>query len=276
MPQPDVPPPSAPLTLPPPMRVRGLSAGQTLLLALLFLLHAVAEVAGNQWPFLAQTLFFARVSLLALWIGLGPLPWFVRGPLGALGIYALLHWGRGWQTGEVAWQLVIFQTAGILLVSSMALLARVRMRHYPPGTAVQAPEMQFSIGHLLVITVLAAVAFAGSRVMRPLMAQFEPIPMYLGTASLAAAFAMVALLAVWAMLPAGATWRRWVLLAMASPLAGAVLPYLFHRTDDWLAFAAWTAGQSAVLAVSLGLIRGCGFRLIRLARLGNSSAARSV
>jgi hypothetical protein len=196
--------------------------------SLLAALAAVDVIAwplayGQQWPhpvlLLCYALAFSQMSLVAIWSALGRTHPLVRALvlIAAIGIgqlaLSILH-GHGEQW-TILLSLQVASVAGPLLVARR-LGVRIARDSGVEETRDVRP-LQFTLGHLLGGLTAVAVVMGTARVVFP---AFDSLRVLQEAAILGAAFAAIALLAVWAGLGAGRAWIRPLVLLSASVALG--------------------------------------------------------
>jgi hypothetical protein len=157
-------------------------AAEALLLAIVGITHAAGwfaldylQTLGTAGSLLAEALPFASLSLLALWIPLGPGSLWLRGAASPL--LAWFIYQAAWSTGPTDWTAadrLLASVAVALLVVALALRAcGVRMVFASPRLDAKVP--QFSVRGLLIVTTFVALCIGGLEAARPWLRSAEEI-----------------------------------------------------------------------------------------------------
>jgi len=211
-------------------------------------------------------LVFSQTSLLGIWGGSGGNRWWIRlvGVLvgvGYLGSQLLVCFG---EPGLVP-LVVVFDT---LIVSAVLLLARCfgfRTRH-TSDQVTPATEMQFSIRHLMILTLVVGCLLALAKWQQRYL-DVDDWPLL---ALIAAPFATVGLVSVWVILGARRPFVGIVVLfAVAVGAAYGIEKSL--GSPPFFAALITTMTQAISLAVSLLLVRSWDYRLRRRSALRHGS-----
>jgi hypothetical protein len=223
------------------------------------LVGAIAAATGTGPGLLSACfvgLVFSQASLLGIWGGSGTNRWWIR----LVGVLV----GAGYvgsqselcldEPGHVFFLLVALDTlivsAVLLLAGCFGLRTRLGSEQAPPAT-----EMQFSIRHVMVLTLVVACLLALAKWQQPFL-DFDEW-------ALAIPFATVGLVATWGILGA----KRplvgvHVLLAVAVG-AGYALANSFESGPGFAIWVTATLTEALSLVVSLLVVRSCGYRLRR-------------
>jgi cytochrome bd-type quinol oxidase subunit 1 len=233
-------------------------------------LGAATALASNESNpnlvfFTFMGLVFSQTSLLGIWGGAGRNRWWIR-LIGVLVGIAYLGPQFGICIDQLQREIILIVAFATLIVSAVLLLARcfgLRTRlesdQEPP-----AREMQFSIRHMMILTLVVACLLALAKWQQRYL-DLDDWPML---AAIAAPFATVGLVAAWAVLGAkrpliGVP----VLFAVAVGAAYGLEKSLGPGPGPGFAF--WilaTLTEALSLTVSLLVVRSCGYRLRRRAK----------
>jgi hypothetical protein len=223
----------------------------------------------------------AQVMLLAFWLGMGTSK-SIRRLLSTLcgsayvtvwPVVALLSSPDYMGPSAIGCYLGRFSIncAVVLVFAGILLLIRRRggelRRVSESGTSDPPSRFQYSILHLLVITSIVAVVLGLARSTRA--TDTADIGWYVATLGilLVVVFAVNSVCAVWAALGAGQVRLRVSLVLLVAILLGTALPIAARQhLVSWRAFASLllaTVLPTAILIVSLLVVRSCGYRLTR-------------
>jgi hypothetical protein len=160
-----------------------------------------------------------------------------------------------------------------VVVGAGLIIARLAGVDLVRGTRGRPAPWQFSIRSLLAWTALIAVVIGLARVMHAAPIWTEPDAFaqqqMIAFGLLGMTSALIAATAIWATLPVGRLWWRLVLLAILAPAAMVLSRYMMGVTLGesvtsidwfWILFG-WL--QAVILAGTLLVVRGCGYRLIK-------------
>ena len=235
------------------------------------------------WPLLG--ICVAQVNLIALWAVFAPggvvwrLPWAA---LLAAGMWYALVLGNRWswrsfQAGEAV-VLCAFLLAGVLLAQLPLWIARnfLRYRFYPPGAKLTTAgaERQYNLRQLMISMALLSLILGVARWVLPegnwWAGRFETeaigVMGMVGLVNLA-----ITLPATWFAFMPEPKRVAWALAGMVpysivvTMLEVAALVVLMGRQgfpDNWLGLYLFNAAQFAAVAVTLGILRWNGYRLI--------------
>lgn len=207
-------------------------------------------------------LAFSQISLATIWAGTARRRvWlkFLSVPATmAAWLVVFIQVGPG-DAMTILWLFGV-QFLGVIFPLLVARLLGVRLA-IPETVAGSSRPLQFSIGHLMLLTAaVAGVVAIGRNLDVPNMGSEREI-------LLAPAFSLIALLAVWAALGTGRILFRLLLLLMLAPAIGVgMAQLLMPATDQLFAFALLNGLQAVLLAGSLWIFRLGGYRLLRRPR----------
>jgi len=246
----------------------------TIRLAILAIVHVVCGLVLGYFAedgppnfFLAfyLGLFFSQTSLLGIWGGLANTAWPLRLAGVALGMtylgpqmcFSLNEWGF-----EI-FLLVFLTTVAVAGVMLVVRRFKARLARNAKGSLSTGLEgLQFSIRHLMLLTLVVACTLAIGKWLQPYFSSVQRMA-YLLTISLC--FVSVGVTSVWASLGRAHLLPRCGGVFSIGLLTASIPTYLFERGDVWF----WTAmmiTEVMVLLVSLLVVRRCGFRLVRVSR----------
>jgi hypothetical protein len=134
-------------------------------------------------------------------------------------------------------------------------------------------EFQFSLRALMILTGASAVAIWLAQLVRSRVDSSVTVPEVLGIGIFSATGAANALLAVWVALGSSKVWLRLLILGIATLVLGAMPPYVCHREQDLGAMISWACIHAVLVAGSLLVLRACGYRLARAARVATPLSA---
>jgi hypothetical protein len=277
---------------------------EILLLAVAVILHAAGWFAldylkplGTLGSLLAEALPFASLSLLALWIPLGPGPRWLRGAASPLLVWltyqsANSHGPTDWTLAD---KLLASVACGLFVAALFLRLCGVRIG--PISSRQDAQSPQFSVRGLLIVTTLIALCIGGLEAARPWLVPVgnRPIPNdtevgaildgtltkdqfsltwpeYLywlenGRPRHALMFVVLigtSLLTAWAVLRPGAIWLRIGGAALCIPAAGLYLGQLTSLDrESTLTMTVWIATIGLIVGLSVAPLRLMGYRAVR-------------
>ena len=225
---------------------------------------------GNFLMVVYLGLFFSQTSLVGIWGGLSTFGWAIRFVGVTIGMaYLVLHmfFSLGqWYLSIVA--LVILPTVAVtaLMVFVRRFFGRLE-RNSKPWTSENKEGLQFTIRHLMLLTLIVSCMLAIGRWLRPYFLHADELAVIL---TLSLCFVSVGVTSVWALLGRSHLFVRSCVVLCIGAGAGCV-PGLFLRQDggvhwQWIALM---IVQAAVLLGSLFVVRQCGFRLVRIPFKGN-------
>lgn len=221
---------------------------------------------GGQGELVRDVVLQAQISLFILALVWGGLSWPGWIALLCCGVVISVEWHfvipeELWRYG---YRTVVLPSAGLLLAVICFRIASVRGAWF--GLERKPLPFQISIGQLLAVTTLAAMAFSGASWMRKVPTE------WIGDASAnyglvtmidGLGIAGLALIAAWAIGVPGGLWLKLLLLVVAAILFGGCQIYAFKMDELWLVMAVSSALWIAVVAGSLGIWRVCGWHLVR-------------
>lgn len=211
---------------------------------------------------------FGQASLLAIWCGFGSSPWWGRllGAVAGTGYFGLLLTVcvQGPRAGNfvIVFSVLVLEAAGFLTLRCF----RIRICGAPEQES-PVRHMQFAIRDLMLLTFAVACFVTLAKWIAPsvtdLLTLFELFELSL----LVLVLAVVGLLSVWPVLgarqplPASA-----ISLVVSAGVGFCVVWSLRHDLEGAALWAVLTATEALSLAVSLFVVRSCGYRLVRLPR----------
>lgn len=249
--------------------------------ALYLVLPDSGQIGSSALVIVRDALPFSQAALIAIWLAVGPLSWFVRWPLalcslvvfriaitspspGVIDLRSLQNYVAPpisfVSMSHIEWRMVAAEVV-VVAVGLVALrLAGFAMRR---DERVAGRDLQFSLRSLMIATAVCAVSVWLAQWLRNRMDAESVVPEFLGVAIVSLTFAAVALLAVWATLSAKGFWLRMAVFVVVTPVLAAVPAYVCHRETDIGPMMLWTVAHAAIVAGSLLVVRTCGCRLIR-------------
>jgi hypothetical protein len=227
-----------------------------------FPLARLAEYSPTTAEFLRDGVLFGQAGLIAVWIVLGPrtrVLWVAVPYAAAAGIWLLWNYSAGETRPAVIRMLAIDMG---MVVAVLGLARRCGLQIARAGTMPPfAPRFQFSLRTLFAFTALVGI------VAKPLWELHNSMVaahrLSLPTAALTTALpaAATAIVTLWVVLSEGRMLvRAAVRLMTILACAGAAL-LLSGRDADWWLMTLWLAPQVAIIGGSLGVLRGCEYRL---------------
>ncbi len=202
----------------------------------------------------------SQASLLGIWGGSGTSRWWIR-LAGVLVGVGYLGPQFGICIDDPGRETILIVAFATLMVSAVLLLARCfgfRTR-LNSDQNTPAKEMQFSIRHLMILTLVVACLLALAKWQQRYL-DLDDWPML---AAIAAPFATVGLVAAWAVL---GTERPLIGIPVLLAVAVGAGYGLEKSLDPGPEFGIWmtaTLTEALSLTVSLLVIRSCGYRLRR-------------
>jgi hypothetical protein len=206
---------------------------------------------------------FAQTCLLGLWTAFSNCSVLIRFIVSVAGVaYVGLLFAICVEVVEVAIVYMLMFTFAFVPIAIVFGVARrfgIELRH-PRHTASHGGTRQFTIRQIMVLTVVVACVLAVNRFSR-LPMPLEEFAVILP--SLAGPFIAVALAASWTIMGTDHPWRGLVVttglaIAAAISLNWWLMPHL--DTPFW---AIATLTETLTMAVTLGVLRSCGYRLRR-------------
>jgi len=229
--------------------------------------HAAGATAvGN---FAAEILRPVQLSILPLWLVLGPGPKRVRWlaiPLFAGLLYAWSGLPYPEASTQAKW--LGLETAGVLLfLSSLWRLFGGRVRR--PLASGTVPPTQFSIRGLLLTTTLAALLVAAGKWVyshvqavplesQPSLLELDPL---IARTAVAAGLSLITLASWWAVFRPRHVWLVCGGVAALSCGCGMLMTLLLHEEDAWMSFGLWWLLHAAAIMATLTPLRQLGFRI---------------
>ncbi len=211
-----------------------------------------------------MSLIICQASLLGIWAALGRTVFLMRLGVTLVGICGLsvtLCFGIGEMESE--WfVLVASVTFFVMTVLGIPQWFRVRAMHIDDSRKTTVSEIQFSIRHLLIVTLLVACLLGIGRYLGPTIPSLD---VFAFGAALATCFATTATLAVWAMLGISQLPLR-VSVAFAATILTAGTAYFAMEASHIDPGTIWFAIvilYGAMLLASLWVVRLAGYRLLR-------------
>lgn len=205
---------------------------------------------------------FSQTSLLGIWGGLGTNPWWERligVVLGVSYLAALLEVGvsePGVMFSVVAVTATAFAAIPLLIANRLFGIALRR----GSSTVASAAHLQFSIRHLLILTFVVACLSAMAKWALPYRPDSHLVFILVLCATV---FSMVGVLPVWLILAT----RRPLLYGIGYVVTACVAGYGFGFIAQLPHLGYWVVVggiEATILAVSLFVIRSCGYRVLRL------------
>jgi hypothetical protein len=234
-------------------------------------LALTARPAGT-FPFAFLGLFallFAEAGLVGFWGGLSAVRLVFR--LFAVLLATLYLWAvfvLAMRDGEIYSVLLVFALTVVPIVVVLVALRnnRRRLRLVDLASAAPASEgFQFSIRHLLIATAIVAVVLGIGRAIRTISNTKSDM---VAVATFPPCFIMVELATLWAALGLGRPAPRFAVVVPTAFVVGAIPAFYLPgptARESWQFFI-WpiiVAIQSIITAVSLLVVRSCGWRLVR-------------
>jgi hypothetical protein len=237
------------------------------------LLAVWALVADDPVAKLTQELLpFVQVTLLTLWVLLGPGHWGIRllgVPLvsGCLWAWASFH--NYWSGQEVlplgTWVIALAVVAGLTV-----RLTGLRVIQPDVDALQKERPVQFSLRFMLVITTVCCLLVMGGKWVYAAVDQYEhtdfgysELSPILARGTLATGLMLVSLAAAVVVLGAR---RPWLFSLALIPLAvgvGTGVALLLHQSDARLSLGFWMTAQGVLIAATLAPLCNLGYRLMR-------------
>lgn len=219
----------------------------------------------GQGELVRDAILQAQLSLFILALVWGGWNWRTIGVilLGGAILFVVWHVVIPEHLWSYAWQSTVLPSLLLLVVVHGLRCASFRGNW--SGTDQLTTPFQVSLGQLLAVTTLAAVAFAGATWVRQLPAD------WIGTAndnyflqSLLDGVGVtgLSLVAVWAIGVRGGTGIKLLVLVAAAIVFGGCQIYAFHLDSLWPYLALTSAAWIGLVAGTLGVWRVCGWHLI--------------
>lgn len=209
-------------------------------------------------------LFFCQTSLLGIWGGLATYKWPIRlfGVIFGIAylVPQLCFSLNDWDANVIL--LVILSTivvAGVMLIVRR-FFARLQ-RTSNAALSVSAEGLQFSIRHLMLLTLAISCTLAIGRLIQP---HFQSGPQLAIVVVVGMCFVSVGLMSAWAMLGTRHVILRGIVVLVVSLVAALIPPLLWMGLSDLLRWTLMMTWEASFLLVSLYVVRRCGYRLVRL------------
>jgi hypothetical protein len=203
-------------------------------------------------------LVFSQTSLLGIWGGSGTNRWWIR-LVGVLVGVGYLGPQFGICIDELDTEIVLLVAFATFAVASVLLVVRCfgpRIRLIS-DEGTPTTRVQFSIRHLMILTLAFACLFALAKWLQPaLNLDVEPILVPIGLA-----FALVGLVAVWAILGTKRPLAGTVVLIVVAVGTGLSLAAIGEGPSMLALWVTATLTEALSLTVSLLAVRSCGYRL---------------
>jgi hypothetical protein len=205
---------------------------------------------------------FSQTSLLGIWGVLGSDSWWRRlsGALLGVGYLGTLTGVVGSDLDPTVYFIVVLATMFVALPLLIVRLFKIAIRPDSVPDAA-AGRIQFSIRDLMLLTFVVACLTTIGKWGQPYFPHGEILFQVL---LLLIAFAGVGVLPVWFILATKQPVLYSVGLVAVGGGAGYCLARILHRADEGGCFLVLTATEAMGVAVSLLVIRSCGYRLVRL------------
>jgi hypothetical protein len=241
-------------------------------IAVLMVCHVAAAVAlapfcdyrDNLLSVAFTALMLSQTSLLGAWTGFGRTHFLLRLAGTGLGV-VLITFVMQWNTPPGATGMLLILTLVITslvaLVTWMVRLWKARLIRHDERDILRREELQFTIRHLLLLTLLIAFLLTVAKGLAPQFDDFEAVAQM---CLLGIYIVMLALTSIWAIL-ASETWaKRLPLVFLVAGAAGGAAGLLASgHYGIWVSIMMLDA---LFLTVSLAVIRWSGFRLVTKAR----------
>jgi hypothetical protein len=223
------------------------------------------------WPSASEidqaAIEFADAGLLGIWGAFGTTRWFWRflAILVALGcLIALALYSLRITPANVMFVFALVMSSPAWAIFVVLIVLRFSRRRLHLINSMVSPAvaegLQFTIRHLFFATTAIAVTLG----LGPLVQKLVGTLMLL--AVIGPCVVVVELAILWATLGIARPWPRLLVVLPSAFVVGAVPPfYLSQMSQDWRTFVAWSAImglQATITAVSLLVVRSCGWRLV--------------
>jgi hypothetical protein len=225
------------------------------------------------------SLFLAEAALFGIWAALGTTGWrflaAVMTPIYLFVVFVTASKGWGWKNLEV--DVLFFSAFAVPTAVIFLVLCGLRHRRrgfclIQMGTPSRPPEgLQFTLRHLFILTAIAAALLAVGRGLEHFPATGDGSKTAILFAVVFPYLILIELATLWAALGTG---RPLPLLLVVLPIAfvvGAIPPFylktLLRMPSDWKVYLICSSVmglQATLLAVSLLVIRSCGWRLWKM------------
>jgi hypothetical protein len=215
---------------------------------------------------------FAQAGLLAIWCGFGLSPWWGRllGAVAGAGYFGLLLTvcARGPRAGNfvIVFSVLVLEATGFLVLRCF----RIRICRAPEQES-PVRRVQFAIRDLMLLTLAVACFVTLAKWIAPSLTGLPPL---FELSLLVLVLAVVGLLSVWPVLGARQPLPASAISLVVSAGVGFCVVWSFlHDLEGAALWAVLTATEALLLAVSLFLVRSCGYRLVRLPPPGAVTAS---
>lgn len=228
----------------------------------------------------------SQAFLLVLWLVFSPASWWKRLAslmVGAVYLKSLLI--VGWPDAVL---LTAMLASGIAVILGVIRWQYANLRHFPqPPVKAGNEGLKLSIRGLMFFTFVIAVTIVGAKLLRE--STSEAPNLFLAFA-LSLSFVVVGVASVWAVLGLPRPIMRSAVVLLISAVLGSLLVYAlnlhlwtlysyfmatgnpmvisyFTSSDHWAIYLSFTALMllyTGVLIASLLVVRGCGYRLVRM------------
>ncbi|HET6880264.1 MAG TPA: hypothetical protein VFI31_08920 [Pirellulales bacterium] len=261
----------------------------SVLVDLLLYCVSVVSVGGDYYGRRPELLVFgfygSQISLGIIWAVLGAIEWRRRLAAAVLAAapasYFLLRITSE-QTWQVeSWLAVTFvQEFGVLVLCGLLRAFHYRIEIGTTAGATDTYPLQFSIGHLLIWTVAAALIVSAAKQVMLYAPGGRDWRQWLELAIDGTTLAIVALAAMWMALGAGHRWTKVLVGVLLAASAGALLWYVEQQFLNYTArtwryiptasvgpwWIAWSLLAQPFLAALLLVLQITGYRLVRRRR----------
>ena len=212
-------------------------------------------------------LFFSQTSLLGFVVGLANLPIWARLialVVGAIYLCILFftNFGAPYEAELLVLVLLPIVGTAIMSLAIRAWLARL-VDTTKLGRPVVAEGLQFSIRHLLILTLIVACLMGLGRLLFP---WFENLYLIGDFVAYSVCFIAVGISSLWAMLGISHVVGR-IAVVLALAVASAFIPAFVVGRGDFAFWAVMMLAESIFVLASLFVARWLGYRLIRVAEL---------
>jgi hypothetical protein len=254
-------------------RLSGL-IGIHAVVVLLLTVGGAATITLGRYPWWAELyigvlfgLVFGQIALVGMWAGLGKLVWFQRLPIAVaavVGLGTLLGMGIHELSSEGYFVTLVAGFVMGAVCFTLRILGLQLARLEDPAVPLRE-GLQFTIRHLFLLTFLVACLVAIGKAVAPALQGLDEIPRL---SLYGVVFAAVGLTSLWAMLGRGATTVRTVLEVLIATGLGFSLAFISNGGADFWVWPFITVCEASCLLVTLAVLRGCGYRLVRGATAG--------
>lgn len=204
-------------------------------------------------------LMFSQTSLLGIWGSLGTSPWWKR-VIGVVSGVSCLVPVLGIGINEVSIETFVVVILVTSFVAIPLLIVRffriaIRLDAFPVASA---GRIQFSIRHLMILTIVVACLITIGKLGQQLLSQAEILHLLL----IALTCGVVGILPVWFVLASNCPKSFSIGVVAVGACAGYCLG--LRDMDEGLYWMTATATEALSVVVSLLLVRSWGYRLVRL------------